>query len=111
MSVSSTEASIVLLPFSQVAGNTRITRAEQGRAGDAVQTLEESIKTWQYMDRLTGLYYERFGIVLDREFFGVLTGTLIPPCLAIMVNIIEALFAVAQGVKSISLGYAEQGNS
>jgi len=72
--------------------------------------LDESIKTWQYIDRLTGLYYEHFGIVLDREFFGALTGTLVPPCLAIAANIIEAILAIRQGVKSISLGYAEQGN-
>jgi methylaspartate mutase epsilon subunit len=72
--------------------------------------LDESIKAWQYVDRLTGLYHQRFGIVLDREFFGTLTATLIPPCLAIVVNIIETILAVQQGVKAVSLGYAEQGN-
>ena len=72
--------------------------------------LDESIKAWQYVDRLTGWYHERFGIVLDREFFGTLTATLIPPCLAIVVNIIQAILAAKQGVKSVSLGYAEQGN-
>jgi methylaspartate mutase epsilon subunit len=72
--------------------------------------LDESIKVWQYVDRLTGLYYERFGIHLDREFFGTLTATLIPPCIAIAVNILEVLLAVRQGVKNFSLGYAEQGN-
>lgn len=72
--------------------------------------LDQSILTWQYVDRLTGLYYERFGIKLDREFFGTLTATLIPPCLAIAVNIIETLLAVQQGVKCVSLGYAEQGH-
>jgi methylaspartate mutase epsilon subunit len=72
--------------------------------------LDESINAWQYVDRLTGLYHERYGIVLDREFFGTLTATLIPPCLAIVVDIIEAILAVKQGVKSVSLGYAEQGN-
>nr|QEO74759.1 hypothetical protein [uncultured bacterium] len=71
--------------------------------------LDESIKTWQYVDRLTGLYYERFGIKLDREFFGTLTATLIPPCLAIAINILESILAVKQGVKCVSLGYAEQG--
>jgi methylaspartate mutase epsilon subunit len=73
-------------------------------------TLGESIETWRYVDRLTGLYHERFGITLDREFFGTLTATLIPPCLAIAVNILEAVLAVQQGVKCVSLGYAEQGN-
>ena len=72
--------------------------------------LDESIKAWQYVDRLTGWYHEKFGIVLDREFFGTLTATLIPPCLAIVVNIIQAVLAAKQGVKSVSLGYAEQGN-
>jgi methylaspartate mutase epsilon subunit len=72
--------------------------------------LDESIATWQYVDRLTGLYYERYGISLDREFFGTLTATLIPPSLAIVVGIIEATLAVKQGVKCVSLGYAEQGN-
>ncbi len=72
--------------------------------------LTESIPVWQYVDRLTGLYYERFGIVLDREFFGVLTATLIPPSLAIATGILESLLAVQQGVRCVSIGYAEQGN-
>lgn len=72
--------------------------------------LEESVRRWQYVDRLTGLYLERFGVLLDREFFGTLTATLIPPSLAIAVNILEALLAVRQGVRCLSLGYAEQGN-
>jgi methylaspartate mutase epsilon subunit len=72
--------------------------------------LDESIKAWQYVDRLTGIYHERFGVVLDREFFGTLTGTLIPPCLAIAIDIIEAVLAIQQGVTCVSLGYAEQGN-
>lgn len=72
--------------------------------------LAESIKNWQYVDCLTGLYYKRFGLVLDREFFGTLTATLIPPCLAIVTNVIEAVLAVRQGVRCVSLGYAEQGH-
>ena len=72
--------------------------------------LAESIRNWQYVDYLTGLYYKNFGIVLDREFFGTLTATLIPPCLAIVTNILETLLAVRQGVKCVSLGYAEQGH-
>lgn len=72
--------------------------------------LAESIRNWQYVDRLTGLYHERFGIVLDREFFGTLTATLIPPSLAVTINIIQSILAARQGVKSVSLGYAEQGH-
>ena len=72
--------------------------------------LAESIRNWQSVDYLTGLYYKQFGIVLDREFFGTLTATLIPPCIAIVTNILETLLAVRQGVKCVSLGYAEQGH-
>jgi methylaspartate mutase epsilon subunit len=72
--------------------------------------LEESIPAWQYVDRLTGLYHERFGVKLEREFFGTLTATLIPPCLAVVVNLVETILAVQQGVKCVSLGYAEQGH-
>lgn len=72
--------------------------------------LAESIRNWQYVDYLTGLYHKQFGVVLDREFFGTLTATLIPPCIAIITNILETLLAVRQGVKCVSLGYAEQGH-
>jgi len=72
--------------------------------------LDESVRRWQYVDRLTGLYHERYGIALDREFFGTLTATLIPPSLAVAVNLLESVLAVSQGVKCLSLGYAEQGH-
>jgi methylaspartate mutase epsilon subunit len=72
--------------------------------------LDQSLRHWQYVDRLTGTYYDRWGIKLDREFFGTLTATLIPPSLAIVSNLIETILAVRQGVKSVSLAYAEQGH-
>lgn len=72
--------------------------------------LPESIPIWNYVDRLTGAYYDQFGIVIDREFFGTLTATLIPPSLAIITNLLEAILSVQQGVKCVTLGYAEQGN-
>jgi methylaspartate mutase epsilon subunit len=72
--------------------------------------LRDAIATWKYVDRLTGIYFERFGIPLDREYFGTLTATLIPPAIAIVTNLAEAVLAAQQGVKCVSLGYAEQGN-
>lgn len=72
--------------------------------------LRSAMAAWQYVDRLTGIYFERFGIALDREFFGTLTATLIPPSIAIVTNLAEAVLAAQQGVKCVSLGYAEQGN-
>ena len=72
--------------------------------------ISEAITNWQYVDRLVGVYFEDFGIKIDREFFGTLTATLIPPSLAIVINLIQSILAVQQGVKCLSVGYAEQGH-
>ena len=71
--------------------------------------LEETIKYWQYVDRLCGAYTER-GIPINREPFGPLTGTLVPPCVAVAICIIEGLLAATQGVRSVTLGYGQVGN-
>jgi methylaspartate mutase epsilon subunit len=71
--------------------------------------LENTILYWQYVDRLVG-EYESQGVRINREPFGPLTGTLVPPCISHSVAIIEALLAVEQGVKSVTLGYGQCGN-
>lgn len=71
--------------------------------------VEKSLKDWQYVDRLVGLYEEN-GISINREPFGPLTGTLVPPCISIAIGIIDGLLAVQQGVRSITLGYGQDGN-
>lgn len=72
-------------------------------------TLEKTIKHWQYVDRLAG-YYTDAGININREPFGPLTGTLVPPSISHSIAIIEALLAAEQGVKYLSLGYGQNGN-
>ncbi|MFB6167410.1 MAG: methylaspartate mutase subunit E [Haloferacaceae archaeon] len=71
--------------------------------------LEETIEHWQYVDRLAGAYTER-GVPINREPFGPLTGTLVPPSVAIAVMLIEGLLATTQGVRSVTLGYGQVGN-
>jgi len=71
--------------------------------------LETSIKNWQYCDRLVG-YYEEQGIHINREPFGPLTGTLVPPSISNTIAICEALLAAEQGVKNITVGYGMGGN-
>lgn len=71
--------------------------------------LEETIEQWQFVDRLAGLYTE-FGVRINREPFGPLTGTLVPPCIAISIMLIEGLLAATQGVRSLTLGYGQIGN-
>lgn len=72
-------------------------------------TIEKSLADWQYCDRLVG-FYEEQGIEINREPFGPLTGTLVPPSTSNAVAIIEALLAAEQGVKSITVGYGQCGN-
>ena len=71
--------------------------------------MEQTIRDWQYVDRLTGMYVEA-GVSINREPYGPLTGTLVPPCISNAVAVIEALLAAEQGVKNISVGYGQCGN-
>ncbi len=64
-------------------------------------SLEQTIRDWQYCDRLVG-WYEEQGVSLNREPFGPLTGTLVPPSISNAVQIIECLLAAEQGVKNIT---------
>ncbi|NLE69789.1 MAG: methylaspartate mutase subunit E, partial [Clostridiales bacterium] len=72
-------------------------------------TLTDTLLFWQYVDRLIG-FYEDAGISINREPFGPLTGTLVPPCVSNAVAILEALLAAEQGVKNITVGYGQCGN-
>lgn len=72
-------------------------------------SMERTIRDWQYCDRLTGWYQEQ-GIELNREPFGPLTGTLVPPSISNTVAILEAILAAEQGVKNVTVGYGQCGN-
>lgn len=72
-------------------------------------SVEKSLLDWQYCDRLVG-YYEEHGVSINREPFGPLTGTLVPPSTSNAAAIIEALLAAEQGVKNITVGYGQCGN-
>lgn len=71
--------------------------------------MEKTIYDWQYVDRLTGVY-EEAGVTINREPYGPLTGTLVPPFVSHSVAIIEALLAAEQGVRNITVGYGQCGN-
>lgn len=72
-------------------------------------SLEQTIRDWMYIDRLVGLYQEH-GITINREPYGPLTGTLVPPSISHSVAIVESLLAAEQGVKDITVGYGQCGN-
>lgn len=72
-------------------------------------SIEKTMLDWQYCDRLVG-FYEEQGVSINREPFGPLTGTLVPPSTSNAVAIVEALMAAEQGVKNITVGYGQCGN-
>ncbi len=72
-------------------------------------SLAKTIKDWQYVDRLIGIYADA-GVTINREPFGPLTGTLVPPSISHAVAVIESLLAAEQGVKDITVGYGQCGN-
>jgi methylaspartate mutase epsilon subunit len=65
-------------------------------------SIEDGIRNYQYLDRLAALYLEH-GVELHRRQPGFLTGTNIPPSIAVIVAVLDCLLAAAQGVKNYGL--------
>lgn len=65
-------------------------------------SIADGIRNYQYLDRLAALYAEK-GVELHRRQPGFLTGTNVPPCIAIMTCVLDALLAASQGVKNYGL--------
>lgn len=68
--------------------------------------IEEGIRNYQYLDRLVAMYQDA-GVELHRRQPGFLTGTNIPPCIAIVTAVLDCLLAAAQGVKNYGLEMGE----
>jgi methylaspartate mutase epsilon subunit len=69
-------------------------------------SIEDGIRNYQYLDRLAALYAAH-GVELHRRQPGFLTGTNIPPCIAIAIAILDCLLAAAQGVRHYGLELAQ----
>jgi methylaspartate mutase epsilon subunit len=65
-------------------------------------SVAEGIRNYQYLDRLVASYQD-MGVQLHRRQPGFLTGTNIPPSVAIAICILDAILAAAQGVKQYGL--------
>lgn len=72
-------------------------------------TVEQSLKDWQYCDRLIS-FYEECGIQINRETSVPPSDILVPPSISNAVAIIEMLMAAGQGVKDITLAQRQYGN-
>jgi methylaspartate mutase epsilon subunit len=65
-------------------------------------SVEQGIRNYQYLDRLAAEYLAH-GVEIHRRQPGFLTGTNIPPSIAIVVCILDMLLAMAQGVRNYGL--------
>ncbi len=65
-------------------------------------SVAEGIRNYQYLDRLAAMYHEH-GVELHRRQPGFLTGTNIPPSIAIIVCVLDCLLAAEQGVRNYGL--------
>ncbi len=69
-------------------------------------SIEDGIRNYQYLDRLAAMYREH-GVDLHRRQPGFLTGTNIPPSIAIATCVLDCLLAAAQGVRNYGLEMGE----
>ena len=69
-------------------------------------SIEDGIRNYQYLDRLAAMYQEH-GVDLHRRQPGFLTGTNIPPSIAIITAVLDCLLAAGQGVKNYGLEMGE----
>jgi methylaspartate mutase epsilon subunit len=71
--------------------------------------LDRALLYWQYVDRVCALNSTPEAPI-HRESFGPLTATLVPPAIAVAIEIIEALLAAEQGVLSFAVSYGQTGS-
>ena len=71
--------------------------------------LDRCLLYWQYVDRVCAIN-STADAPIHRESFGPLTATLVPPAIAIAIQIIEALLAAEQGVTSFAVSFGQTGS-
>lgn len=72
-------------------------------------SLEQSLKDWQYCDRLVS-FYDECCISINRETSVPPSDMLVPPSISNSVSILEMLLAAEQGVKDITLAQRQYGS-
>ena len=71
--------------------------------------LDKAMLYWKYVERICA-NYSRLNKPINRESFGPLTATLVPPSITIAVQLLEMLLSLEEGVESFSVSFAQQGS-
>ena len=71
--------------------------------------LDKAFLYWKYVEKLCALY-STYNEPINRESFGPLSATLQPPVIVIVIQLIEMLLALEEGVKSFSVSFSQSGS-
>ncbi len=71
--------------------------------------LDKAFLYWKYVERVCA-DYSTLNKPINRESFGPLTATLVPPSITIVIQLLEMLLSLEEGVKSFSVSFAQQGS-
>ena len=64
---------------------------------------------WKYVERVCA-NYSKLNEPINRESFGPLTATLVPPAITIVIQLLEMLLSLEEGVKSFSVSFSQTGS-
>ena len=71
--------------------------------------LDKAFLYWKYVERVCA-DYSKLNEPINRESFGPLTATLVPPSITIVIQLLEMLLSLEEGVKSFSVSFSQQGS-
>ncbi|RXJ86745.1 methylaspartate mutase [Arcobacter sp. CECT 8985] len=71
--------------------------------------IDKAFLYWKYVERVCAKY-STLNEPINRESFGPLTATLVPPCITIVIQLLEMLLSLEEGVKSFSVSFSQSGS-
>lgn len=71
--------------------------------------LDKAFLYWKYVEKVCA-NYSALNKPINRESFGPLTATLVPPAITIVIQLLEMLLSLEEGVKSFSVSFSQQGS-
>lgn len=71
--------------------------------------LDKAFLYWKHVERVCAKY-STFNEPINRESFGPLTATLVPPVVTIVIQIAEMMLSLEEGVKSFSVSFSQTGS-
>ncbi len=71
--------------------------------------LDKAFLYWKHVEKVCAKY-STLNEPINRESFGPLTATLVPPAITIVIQICEMLLSLEEGVKSFSVSFSQSGS-